>query len=157
MSYPYLNHGVRPLFLVTCILFDRVTDFCKNMKGMHEFLLVIAGAVGGYIIFLLWYFLSNENIKHENLKTDQRCNGIQTEAIITEMKFEGDAGFGNCPVFIKYTFKTESAEDIVGEFHSLESSFHNVIVGDTIAVRYLKKNPKKNLPVDCLEIILKIV
>ncbi len=81
-----------------------------------------------------------------------RC-GERAIASVTLKQFVGDRGFGDCPMFIKYMFRTVDERSVLGEFVSTESSFHNVDVGDTIAVRYIPARPHISAPEGSLCIV----
>ena len=81
-----------------------------------------------------------------------RC-GKRAIASITLKQFSGDAGFGDCPMFIKYMFRTADERSVLGQFVATESSFYGIETGDEIAVRYIEKQPHISAPEDSLSIV----
>lgn len=81
--------------------------------------------------------------------------GTECPARIVNKQFSGDAGFGDCAMFIEYEFVTTDNETVLGRFEATQSSFFQVKVGDTILVRYDPKHAFRNAPTDALCIINK--
>ena len=84
-----------------------------------------------------------------------RC-GERAIASVTLKQFVGDRGFGDCPMLIKYMFRTADERSILGEFVATQSAFFNVDTGDEIAVRYIAKRPHISEPEDALSIVRRI-
>jgi hypothetical protein len=81
-----------------------------------------------------------------------RC-GERAIASVTLKQFVGDAGFGDCPMLIKYAFRTADERSVMGEFASTESSFHDLHARDEIAVLYVANRPHISAPEDTLSIV----
>ena len=81
-----------------------------------------------------------------------RCGG-RAIATVTLKQFSGDRGFGDCPMHIKYMYRTADERSVLGQFTATESSFHDIDVGDEIAVRYIEKQPHISAPEDALSIL----
>lgn len=71
----------------------------------------------------------------------------------TLKQFCGDRGFGDCPMHIKYVFRTADERSVLGKFAATESSFHGIDAGDQIAIRYIAKHPYISAPEDSLSIV----
>lgn len=91
-----------------------------------------------------------------DMRPGLRC-APKANAMVTLKQFVGDRGFGDCPMLIKYCFRTSHNQSVLGEYQSTESSFYDLQVGDTIVVRYDIDSPHFNAPEDSLSIVRKIV
>ena len=81
-----------------------------------------------------------------------RCGG-RAIATVTKKQFSADRGFGDCPMFIKYAFRTDDGLNVLGNYTATESSFYALDVGDEIAIRYLLERRHINAPEDALSIL----
>lgn len=82
-----------------------------------------------------------------------RCSKAEAVGHVTAKAFVGDAGFGDCRMYITYEFHDASGQAIAGRHVGTESSFYGIQIGDKIRIRYLAANSKRNAPTDALGII----